>query len=436
MSLTTETPAERVNVVPFGRRLLGHRTLLIVGFLFLTMSFIRANVDGAAKLSASFTVFTTLEFTVPILLAGLAGLWAERVGVVNIGIEGMMILGTWFGAVGAWKWGPWVGLLLAIIGGCLGGLLHAVATVTFNVNHIISGVAINLLAFGAMRFISELWWGPGADNVPQGAGITQSPQQSSALPRFDFAFLSGGHIGSWKSPDMLGWLERRGWPVIGDLASILRGFTWHVSAGTLIALVLVPLTAWVLWRTRFGLRVRSSGESPEAAESLGVRVTSLRYRGLMISGAFAGLGGGYLSIVASSYYRQGQTANKGFIGLATMIGGNWRPVGVLASSFLFGFPEALNRVGRAALPHLFLFGAIVCIAWGLLSLYRRRWIAFGVSVPLTVLLFVMWNRIDEIPESLTTGVPYLLTLIVLAMASARLRPPAHAGLPYKPGEGH
>lgn len=436
MSLDTDTPTETVTVESWGRRLLSHRTLLIIGFLFVTMSFIRANVDGADKLSASFTVFTTLEFTVPILLAGLAGLWAERVGVVNIGIEGMMILGTWFGAVGAWKWGPWVGLLLAIIGGALGGLLHAVATVTFNVNHIISGVAINLLAFGAMRFMSELWWGPGADNVPQGAGITQSPQQSSALPRFDFLFLSGGHIGSWKSPDMLGWLERHGWPVIGDAASIMRGFTWRVSAGTLIALVLVPLTAWVLWRTRFGLRVRSSGESPEAAESLGVRVTSLRYRGLMLSGAFAGLGGGYLSIVASSYYRQGQTANKGFIGLATMIGGNWRPTGVLASSFLFGFPEGLNRVGRSALPHLFLFGAIVCIAWGLLSLYKRSWISAGVSVPLTIVLFIMWNRIDEIPESLTTGVPYLLTLIVLAMASARLRPPAHAGLPYKPGEGH
>lgn len=437
MSATlTDTPVAPVTSGPWWQPLLRRRTLLIVLFLFIVMSFIRANVDDARKLSASFTVFTTLEFTMPILLAGLAGLWAERVGVVNIGIEGMMILGTWFGAVGAWKWGPWVGLLFAILGGALGGLIHAVATVTFNVNHIISGVAINLLAFGAMRFISQVWWGSGASDVPQGAGISQSPQQSSALPRFDFLFLSGGHIGSWKSPDMLGWLERRGWPVIGDVASIARGFTWHVSAGTLIALALVPLTAWVLWRTRFGLRVRSSGESPEAAETLGVKVLALRYRGLMISGAFAGLGGGYLSIVASSYYREHQTANKGFIGLATMIGGNWRPTGVLASSFLFGFPEALNRVGRDALPHLFLFGAIVCIAWCLVSILRRRWVAFGVGVPLTVLLFVMWTRIDEIPESLTTGVPYLLTLIVLALASARLRPPAHAGMPYRPGESH
>ena len=281
------TPPPPLGTVdPWWKPLLRRRMLLIVAFMFVTMSFIRANAHGATKLSASFTVFTTLEFTMPILLAGLAGLWAERVGVVNIGIEGMMIFGTWFGAVGAWKWGPWVGLLLAVIGGMIGGAIHAVATVTFNVDHIISGVAINLLAFGAMRYISELWWGPGADNVPQGAGITQSPQQKWSLPRFDVPFLAGGRIGSWHTPDMMGWLEKRGWPVIGDAASILRGFTSRISVATIIALLLVPLSSWVLWRTRFGLRVRSSGEDPASAESLGVRVAGLRYRALIISGGF------------------------------------------------------------------------------------------------------------------------------------------------------
>lgn len=435
MSATiTREAAPSDHAVPWWRALMGRRTLLIMASMFVTMSFIRANADGAEKLSASFTVYTTLEFTMPILLAGLAGLYAERVGVINIGIEGMMIFGTWFGAVGAWKFGPWVGLLMAIAGGMLGGLIHAIATVTFNVNHIVSGVAINLLAFGAMRYLSELLWtGAGA---PQGAGISQSPQQKWALPRFDFPFLSGGRIGSWHSPDMLGWLEKRGWPVIGDAASILRGFTSRISAGTLLVLALVPLTTWVLWRTKFGLRLRSSGESPEAAESLGVRVRPLRYAALVISGGFAGLGGGYLAIVASSYYRQGQTANKGFIGLATMIAGNWRPTGVLASSFLFGYPEALNRVGRDALPDLFLFGAIACAAWSVVSTFRRRWVALGVGIALTVVLFIEWVRIGEIPESLTTGVPPLLTLIVLATASQRLRPPAHAGLPYRPGDSH
>lgn len=418
------------------KTLASRRSLPIMVFLFLVTTLVRANVDGASKLTASFTVFTTLEFTMPILLAGLAGLWAERVGVVNIGIEGMMIFGTWFGAVGAWKWGPWVGLLLAVIGGMIGGAIHAVATVSFNVDHIISGVAINLLAFGSMRYISELWWGPGAKDVPQGAGITQSPQQKSSLPRFDFPFLSGGRIGSWKSPDALGWLERHAWPVIGDLASILRGFTSRISIATIIALLLVPLSSWVLWRTRFGLRVRSSGEDPASAESLGVRVAGLRYRALIISGGFAGLSGGYLSIVASSYYRQGQTANKGFIGLATMIGGNWRPGGILASSFLFGFPEALNRVARPALPSLFLIGAIVCLAWFRSAVERQKWIGVLTAGTLSGVLFAAWNHVDTIPESLTTGVPYLLTLIVLATASQRLRPPAHAGRPYRSGEDH
>ena len=440
------TPPPPLGTVdPWWKPLLRRRMLLIVAFMFVTMSFIRANAHGATKLSASFTVFTTLEFTMPILLAGLAGLWAERVGVVNIGIEGMMIFGTWFGAVGAWKWGPWVGLLLAVIGGMIGGAIHAVATVTFNVDHVISGVAINLLAFGAMRYISELWWGPGADNVPQGAGITQSPQQKWSLPRFDVPFLAGGRIGSWHTPDMMGWLEKRGWPVIGDAASILRGFTSRISVATIIALLLVPLSSWVLWRTRFGLRVRSSGEDPASAESLGVRVAGLRYRALIISGGFAGLSGGYLSIVASSYYRQGQTANKGFIGLATMIAGNWRPGGILASSFLFGFPEALNRVARQALPSLFLFGSIVCLAWLIAAVIRKAWLQVPFAFALGFLVWTWWNgmpftdrwgKVDEIPESLTTGVPYLLTLIVLATASQRLRPPAHAGRPYRSGEDH
>ena len=176
-----------------------------------------------------------------------------------------------------------------------------------------------------------------------------------------------------------------------------------------------------------------------------MRVAGLRYRALIISGGFAGLSGGYLSIVASSYYRQGQTANKGFIGLATMIAGNWRPGGILASSFLFGFPEALNRVARQALPSLFLFGSIVCLAWLIAAVIRKAWLQVPFAFALGFLVWTWWNgmpftdrwgKVDEIPESLTTGVPYLLTLIVLATASQRLRPPAHAGRPYRSGEDH
>lgn len=433
-TLTTQPVPPAGDARPAWQRVVYNHKVLFIGlFLFLLLSIVRSWRD-ATDLTSSKTIGSTLRFTIPILLAGLAGLWAERVGVVNIGIEGMMIFGTWFGGVGAWKFGPWVGLLLAIVGGMLGGLIHAVSTVTFNVNHIISGVAINLFALYGMRYLSELWWsGSGA---PQGAGISQSPQQKSPPTRFDFPFLSGGKIGSWKSPDVLGWLEERGWPVIADAAGVLRGFTFNVHLITLLALAMVPLTAFVLWRTKYGLRVRSSGEAPSAAESLGVKVLPLRYTALIISGGFAGFGGGYLAIVASSYYRQGQTANKGFIGLATMIAGNWRPTGVLSSGFLFGYPEALNRVGREALPQLFVFFAIVCAAWFVLALIRQQWVQSGMGLALAVLLFVWWVRIDEIPESLTGGIPYLLTIVVLSTASRRLRPPAHAGTSYRPGESH
>ena len=413
--------------------LTGHKVLAAALGIFVILSLVRWTQD-ADDLTSSLTVEITLLVTMPIMLAGLAGLWAERAGVVNIGIEGMMIIGTWFGGWGAYMWGPWVGLLLAILGGAVGGVLHAVATVTFNVNHVISGVAINLLAFGAMRYLSELLW-TGRD-APQGSGITQSPPQKSALPRFDCPFLAGGTIGDWKTPDILGNIEERGWLLISDIAGVLRGFVHNVSAATIIALLLVPAFTWVFWRTRFGLRVRSSGEEPAAAESLGVRVLPLRYFALAISGACAGFGGGFLSIVLSSYYRQGQTANRGFIGLATTIAGNWRPTGILAAGFLFGYPEALNRVGRDALPDTLLVGAICAAIWLIYALMRQKWVQSGFALGVTLFMFWLCSIVVEIPESLTSSPPYLITLIVLATAGSNLRPPMHAGLPYRSGQSH
>ena len=134
-----------------------------------------------------------------------------------------------------------------------------------------------------------------------------------------------------------------------------RGLMSGLSLASLIALLLIPLSAWVLWRTSFGLRLRSSGEAPEAAESLGVNVIRVRYIGLLISGGFAGLGGGFLSIISSSYYRQGQTAGRGFIGLATMIFGNWRPSGILGGAAVFGYSEGIKLVAGGSITGLFLF---------------------------------------------------------------------------------
>lgn len=406
------------------------RALVMGGVLFVLLALTRVITDGD-DLTSSGTMGTTLRVTIPILLAGLAGLWAERVGIVNIGIEGMMILGTWFGGWGAWKYGPWIGLLFGILGGCVGGLIHAFAVVKFNVNHVISGVAINLFAFGAMRYMSELVF-----DGEQGGGISQSPPQEGPIPRLKFPFLAGGDVGSWKSPDILGWFERKRWFLIADLAGILRGLVFNVSVASLIALALVPVSAWVLWRTRFGLRLRSSGEAPAAAESLGVKVTPLRYIAMAISGGFAGFGGAFLAIVSSSYYRQGQTANRGFVGLATTIFGNWRPSGVLGGAALFGFAEALQLVGPDSLPKLFLFLSFACGLLLIISMVQRKLVATINGVVAGALFLIGYLTINKVPEPLTKAAPYVLTLIVLSTASQRLRPPAHAGIPYRSGDGH
>lgn len=413
------------------RRLSRGQRFLLLGVTMLALMSLTRVWTGYDDLTSSGTIGAALRLTVPILLAGLAGLWAERVGILNIGIEGMMILGTWFGAFGAWKWGPWVGLVLAIFGGMIGGLVHAVATIRFNIDQVISGVVLNLFAFFGARYLSELLF----VGQPQG-GISQSPPQSSAIPRIDVPFLSGGPIGSWTSPDVLGWFEERQWFLVGDLAGIAKGLTSNLSLASLIAILLVPISAWVLWRTAFGLRLRSSGEAPEAAESLGVNVIAVRYVGLLISGGFAGLGGGFLSIVSSSYYRQGQTAGRGFIGLATMIFGNWRPSGVLGGAAVFGYSEGLKLVAGGSITGLFLFIALVAgllFAIGLRAPVGRRLMTIAV---IGLLAVVAYLTVDEVPESLTQSLPYVVTLVVLATASQRLRPPARAGVPYRPGGGH
>ena len=387
--------------------------------------------SGEDGLTSSDTIGASLRLSVPILLAGLAGLWAERCGVLNIGIEGMMIFGTWFGGWGAWQFGPWLGLAFAVLGGMLGGLIHAIATVRFNVDQIISGVVLNLLAFFGVRYMSDL-----AFVGQPGGGVSQSPPQTSAIPRFDVPFISGGELFGWKSPNILLSLEDSGWFFIGDLAGILYGLTNNLSWGTVIGVAAVPATFWILWRTRLGLRLRSSGESPTAAETLGVNVIRLRYVGLLVSGGLAGYAGGILAIVASSYYRQGQTAGRGYIGLATMIFGNWRPIGVLGGASLFGYTEGVKLVANDAISTLFLFVALAAVLLAVMAVVNRTTTRGIVAVFVAVIAAYAYLAIEDVPQSLTQSLPYLATLIVLATASQRLRPPAMAGVPYRRGESH
>ena len=279
---------------------------------------------------------------VPLFLATLGGLFNERSGIVNIGIDGMMIFGTWFGAWGSLRYGPAAGLLIATLSGVLVAAIHAVATVTFRVDQIVSGVAINILALGVPRFLSIVAFGEGQE--------AQSPAVRS-LPKIDL-------------------------PGLGEISPVVP-----------LTIVLGVAAWWVFNRTVLGLRLRSAGENPRAAESLGVRVISMRYAGVLISGAFAGLAGGYLSVELVGQYTEGMNQGRGFIALAALILGNWSVIGVAFSCLLFAWTEALT----------------------------------------------VYLRVDWINNAFIASLPYIVTLLVLAVFSRRVRPPKAVGQAYEAG---
>lgn len=392
--------------------------LITSGAIFagiVALSLVRA-ITGANDLTSSGATRAALQAAVPIGLAGLGGLWAERAGVVNIGLEGMMIFGTWFGAWGSLNWGWAVGIIAAILGGALGGLLHAVATVTFGVDHIVSGVAINILALGVARYLSSLTFAN-----EEGGGVNQSPsvEQPTSVSVPGVTWLTES-------------LEGKHWFLISDLAGIVRGLLTDVSLLTILAVLLVPLTFFVLWRTSFGLRLRSVGEAPQAAETLGVNVYLYKYYAVIISGAIAGLGGAFLSMVAADIYREGQTNGRGYIGLAAMIFGNWRPGGLAAGSALFGYTDALQLRGGAVSIHaLLLLIAGILVGVGAWQLYKRKFVMGGVGLVLALLAFVSYFATDQVPVPFVQFTPHVTTLVVLALAAQRLRPPAADGVPYR-----
>ena len=429
-------------------------------------------ITGANDLTSSGTIRATLIATTPILLAALGGLWSERAGIVNIGLEGMMILGTFGAAWWAYEYGAWVGVVGAIIFGCLGGALHAIATVLFGVDHIVSGVAINIIALGATQYLAAITF-----TGLKGGGPTQSPPLPN-LPSLTIEPLA----------DSLGELEDQDIFLVSEIAALLRALVNDLSIMVVIALLLVVLTWFLLWRTAFGLRLRSCGESPVAAETLGVNVLRYKFVAVLISGGLAGLGGCFLAMVASSSFRDGQTGNRGYIGLAAMIFGNWRPAGALAGSGLFGYTETLGlRQGGDSVHALLLAIAAIALAIGAWQLRKgsrvalivglvvvagglpltyvlgdalgegfdgQGWVLLALLVAATVLLVllrrhehfaaivlllvglafaVLYFSIDEVPGDFTRMTPYLVTLLVLAFASQRLRMPAADGQIYRKG---
>ncbi|MEV5889979.1 ABC transporter permease [Nonomuraea fuscirosea] len=419
-----------------------HLALIGVAGLILLVSLVRV-LTGFDDLTSSGTVGAALVLAVPIALAGLGGLWAERAGVVNIGLEGMMVLGTWFAGWAGYQWGPVAALAAGLLGGALGGLLHAIATVTFGVDHIISGVAINLLGPGITRFLSEVLYKEGTPASEAGAGITSSPAVRGQTPTFDLPLLSSG-------PDLLGQLESTHWFLVADVAGVLRGLTHGISVLVIVAVLLLPLTFFVLWHTAFGLRLRSAGENPWAAESLGVNVYRIKYVAVVLSGAFAGLGGVFLVFFTDKYV-EGQTQGRGFIGLAAMIFGNWRPGGLAGGSALFGYASSLQLRSSQTVTTFFLFGAVLLLAYLVLQIRRltapdrpaelaapgvRQYVLMAVAVLGAAVLFWLWLVIDELPNDFVFITPHVLTLLVLLVASQRLRMPKADGVSYRRGEQH
>ncbi len=247
-----------------------------------------------------------LRMATPLVYASLGGIFSERVGIINIALEGMMLTGAFSGVLATFGTGsPWLGVLASVLVGGLLGLLHAVLTVKFAGNQVVSGTGINLFAFGFTAYMSQIVWGSrGASQSVQGLGPISIPLV-------------------------------RDIPIVGEIIGNQTPLVY-------IALVIVVLSYIFLFKTPAGLRIRAVGEHPAAADTAGVDVFRTKYLYVMVSGMLAGLGGAFLSLGHLSLFVFGMTGGRGFIALAAMILGGWTPFGALGASLLFGFADALQ----------------------------------------------------------------------------------------------
>ena len=388
---------------------------IVVGFVLVAAA---RQITGAQDIDSTGALRGALVASVPILLAGLGGLWSERAGVVNIGLEGMMLLG----ALGAGYFGYFYGVVPGILGGMafglLAGALHALVTVVFGVDHIVSGVAVNIMAMGISGYLAESWF----TGVP-GGGQSNSPTLPS-VPTITIGPL----VDACKN------VADKHWFIVSDLFSVFGVLFDRMSLLTLVALALVPISAWVLWRTSFGLRIRSTGEAPSASESLGINVYRYKFIAVCLSGMLAGLGGVFLAMVATSGYQSGMTNGMGYIGLAAMIFGNWRPTGLLLGAGLFGYAQAVQlRNGEESLHALLLVIAVILAAFAVAQLRGGRRLG-ALIAGLGAVAVLAWHLLsDEVPREFTGMAPYVTTLLVLAFASQSLRMPAADGQIYRKG---
>jgi general nucleoside transport system permease protein len=334
-----------------GRRRLGWIAIVIA--VIGAIGAVVATQSGEGNLERVFVwsalIAAMLRFATPLIFAAMGGILSERSGVINIGLEGMMLMGAFFGIFGADLLGSWfLGILVGVASGAVLGLVHAVVSIHLRADQVVSGTGINIIALGITGYVFIYHYGD------QG-----TPPDVSQVPNLTIPLIE----------DI---------PFIGEAIGTMNLLT-------LTALLFVPVLTVYLFRTRGGLRLRSVGEKPRAADSVGLPVLRTRYLAVIASGALSALGGVYLSIGLLSAFSQNMTAGRGFIALAAVIFGSWRPYGALAGALLFGFSSAV----------------------------ARRLPAFSDS---TAVLF--------------EALPYVLTLVVVAGVIGRSRPPAAIGVPY------
>jgi simple sugar transport system permease protein len=423
MAATTTVKPSPPKQAPVAGKLRPWQILLALAGLFVVISIAR-EISGGTDLTSVGQWSGALAYAVPIGLAGLGGLWSERAGVVNIGLEGMMVLGTFGGAYVAWQaHSAWLGLLAGVALGAVGGLLHADLTVTIGVDHIVSGVAINLLAPGLTAYIAKLVF---TTPAAQAAGGGQ--KQSPPVPGFTTITVPG--LSHW-----LATINGHHWFLVSDLAGLLGGLVTGLSVITILAVLVLVGSYFALWKTAFGLRLRSCGERPSAAESLGVNVYRYKYAAVVASGALAGLGGVFIAMVNSNFYLDGQTGGRGFIGLASMIFGNWRIGGLAAGASLFGYTDSLQgRADTASVHALLLIAAVLLIAVAAYNLRRARYVQAGIGMVIGVLVVIWYTGTDSLPSEFLSATPHITTLLVMGLASQRLRMPKADGLVYRRGE--
>lgn len=322
------------------------------------MSDLALFIDAAAPVVGS-----GIRLSVPLLFACLAGLWSERSGVVDIGLEGKMLAAAFAAGAGAAAFhSPWMGLLAGIVVSVALALVHGYAAISQRGNQIVSGVAINFLAAGLTVLLGQVWYGQGG----------RTPQLDHGER---FLGLDLGTLGF--AP---GSMPAKIW---GDVISGHNILTWA-------AFLAVPLTWAILWRTRFGLRLRAVGDNPHAVDTAGVSVAGLRYRAVIVCGILCGFAGTYLAVAQSAGFVRDMTAGKGFIALAALVFAKWRPLNALGACLLFGLLDAVAiRLQGTPLP-----------------------------------------GIGTVPVQVFQALPYALTVVLLAGFIGRAIPPKASGIPY------